>query len=87
MLKKILLPCIASLLFFSACKKDPEVLDAPPVSDFAPLEVGKYITYQLDSVRYIPFTLQQITISYEVKVICYSCIHNKLCLVADGNLL
>ena len=78
MLKKILLPCIASLLFFSACKKDPEVLDAPPVSDFAPLEVGKYITYQLDSVRYIPFTLQQITISYEAKFIVDAAITDNL---------
>ena len=67
MLKKILLPGIVALLIFSACKKETEVLNAPPVSDYAPLEVGKYIIYQLDSVRYIPFTLQQITNSYQVK--------------------
>lgn len=69
MLKKIVLPGIVAVLLFSACKKDPETLNTPPISDYVPLEVGKYITYQLDSFRYIPFTLQMITTSYQAKFI------------------
>jgi hypothetical protein len=69
MAKKFLLAAFIAVTVFSACKKDPEVLDVPPVNDYVPLEVGKYITYQLDSFRYIPFSLQGITISYQVKFI------------------
>jgi hypothetical protein len=69
MAKKILLPAFIAVILFSACKKDPETLGTAPISDYVPLEVGKYITYQLDSVRYIPFTLQQITIRYQAKFI------------------
>jgi len=67
MTKKIVLSGIIAVLFFSACKKETETLDIPKVSDYTPLTVGKYITYQLDSVRYIPFSLQEITITYQVK--------------------
>lgn len=69
MLKKIFFPAVFAAVALSACTKDPETLGTPPISEYVPLEVGKYITYQLDSVRYIPFTLQQITISYQVKYI------------------
>ena len=69
MTKRILLAAFIGATVFSSCKKDPEQISAPPVSDYIPLEVGKYITYKMDSVRYIPFTLQQITISYEAKYI------------------
>lgn len=67
MIKKILLSAIVALLFFSACKKEPETLQTATISEFAPLQVGKYITYQLDSFRYLPFSTQGITISYQVK--------------------
>ncbi len=69
MTKRILLAAFIAISVFSGCKKDPEDLGVAPISDYVPLEVGKYITYQLDSVRYIPFTLQQITISYQAKYI------------------
>src|SRR3954465_6720087 len=68
MLKNILLGAIVSALFFSACKKETQI-DTAALSDYAPLEVGKYITYQLDSFRYLPFTLQGVTISFQAKYI------------------
>ena len=69
MTKSILSVVVVAVVCLTSCKKDPEDLGLTPVSEYTPLEVGKYITYQLDSVRYIPFTLQQITISYQVKFI------------------
>ena len=78
MTKRILLAAFIAVTVFSACKKDPETLGTAPISDYVPLEVGKYITYQLDSVRYIPFTLQEITISYEAKFIVDAAITDNL---------
>ena len=52
MVKKILLAGIAATLFLSACKKQIEELKTPAISDYAPLEVGKYIIYKLDSTIY-----------------------------------
>lgn len=69
MTKRILTVVVAAVVCLSSCKKEVEDLGTAPVSDYTPLEVGKYITYQLDSVRYIPFTLQQITLRYQVKFI------------------
>lgn len=67
MVKKILFSGIVALLFFSACKKEAETLKPLTVGEYVPLEVGKYITYQLDSFRYLPFSMQGITITYQVK--------------------
>ena len=67
MVKKILLSGIIAALFFSACKKETEDLKTPTIEEYVPLQVGKYITYQLDSFRYLPFSTQGITISYQVK--------------------
>ncbi len=40
-----------SLLFLCSCKKNEEVI-TDPLSDYLPLEVGKEITYRLDSLDY-----------------------------------
>lgn len=52
MKKNILLAGIILAITFSACKKTNEVYKTDTISEFAPLEVGKYITYQLDSLIY-----------------------------------
>jgi hypothetical protein len=57
---------IAIAIAFISCKKTEEFTSAP-LSDYAPLEVGKYITYQLDSIAYLPFGTSSVTRSYEVK--------------------
>jgi hypothetical protein len=67
MIKRILLPAILAVLFFSSCKKETEEFKTPLISEYVPLQVGKYITYQLDSFRYLPFSTQGVTLSYQVK--------------------
>ncbi len=69
MTKRILSLVFLAAVFFSACKKSTETLNLTPVSEYSPLEVGKYITYQLDSFRYLPFSLQGVTISFQAKYI------------------
>jgi hypothetical protein len=60
----------ASLIIFSACKKTVEEYPAPPLSDYYPLTVGKYITYSLDStVYYENFGNTASIKSYQVKFV------------------
>lgn len=54
------------LLAISSCEKSEE-LQGTPISDYAPLLVGKYITYQLDSTIYTDFGVTREVHSYEVK--------------------
>jgi len=61
---------LASLIIFSACKKTVEEYPAPPLSDYFPLTVGKYITYSLDStVYYTNFGTTAAIKSYQVKLV------------------
>ena len=52
MKKNIFFAVIIVAILFSACKKTDEVFKTDTISDYAPLDVGKYITYQLDSLIY-----------------------------------
>jgi len=67
MIKKIVLAGVVAALLFSACKKETEEFQTAALSEYVPLEVGKYITYQLDSFRYLPFSMQSVVTSFEVK--------------------
>lgn len=59
-----------SVLFFSSCKKSTEQLDTAALSDYYPLSVGKYITYNLDSiVVYQNFGQTKTVNSYQVKLV------------------
>lgn len=59
---------IATLIVFSSCKKTTEEFVTPPLSDYYPLTVGKYITYSLDSVVfYTNFGVSASINSYQVK--------------------
>ncbi len=78
MLKKILLPPIVAVLLFSACGKKTEDFTLTPISEYAPMEVGKYITYQLDSFRYLPFLLTGVTISMQAKFMVDAAITDNL---------
>lgn len=61
---------LASLIVFTACKKTVEEYPAPPLSDYFPLTVGKYITYSLDStVYYANFGTVATVKSYQVKLV------------------
>ena len=66
-MKSLFISAVAALLFFSACKKQTDDFKVPDLSEYVPLQTGKYITYQLDSFRYLPFSVTGITINYQVK--------------------
>ena len=55
------------LVALVACKKQTEELITPPLESYSPLAVGKFITYQLDSFKYLPFSLNDVTITYQVR--------------------
>jgi hypothetical protein len=63
----LLLFTISIIISFSACKKSTEDFTTAALSDYAPLTVGKYITYQLDSLVFINFGTDSVVRSYQVK--------------------
>jgi hypothetical protein len=65
-MKKLLTICIC-LLFLFSCKKETETIPAIPFSDYSPLVVGKFITYNLDSLVYTNFGTVVAHRLYEVK--------------------
>lgn len=68
-MKRICLGILAfcTLGILSSCNKDPEVFETAAISDYSPLAVGKYITYQLDSLVYQNFGTAKTIVSYQVK--------------------
>ena len=67
MRKLFLLLIILSAVFFNACKKSTDTLAVASVSEYYPLQVGKYITYNLDSTIFINFGTAQAIVNYQVK--------------------
>ena len=63
--------------YFSSCKKT-ETINSPSIADYNPLQTGKYITYQLDSLVYLSFGTRDTTISYQVKYMTDSMITDNL---------
>lgn len=63
----ILLACLSSLMVLNACKKETEEFKTAAIEDYFPLAPGKFIIYQLDTFKYLPFSLKDTTISYQVK--------------------
>ncbi len=55
------------LVFFISCKKENDNFTSDSVTDYYSLQVGKYITYNLDSSLYINFGLKDTTVSYQVQ--------------------
>ena len=62
-----LLLLLLGILFFTSCKKESAQFETTPISDYAPLTVGKYITYNLDSLVYLSFGTVEAHKLYEVK--------------------
>lgn len=54
-------------LFFISCKKENANFTSESVNDYFPLQVGKYITYNLDSTLFIHFGQADTVISYQAK--------------------
>lgn len=57
----------AILIAFTACKKETGSFQSAPLSDYMPLEVGKYITYRLDSLLFVNFGQKDTIVSYHAK--------------------
>jgi hypothetical protein len=64
---KKLLSIVFCVIVFASCKKETEEIQIIPISDYAPLKVGKYITYSLDSLVYTNFGTVETHRFYEVK--------------------
>lgn len=58
---------IAFLALFASCKKKTASLDTASIHDYYPVEVGKFITYNLDSTVFINFGQKDTVIHYQVK--------------------
>jgi hypothetical protein len=67
MRKLFLLLILLTAVIFNACKKSTDTLAIASVSEYYPLQVGKYITYNLDSTIFINFGTAQAIVSYQVK--------------------
>ena len=63
----LLFTLLITIIILSACKKSTEVLDAVTVSEYYPLQVGKYITYNLDSTVFTNFGTVKEIHNYQVK--------------------
>jgi hypothetical protein len=74
----ILLSIVTVTAFYlSSCKKT-ESYSSPSIADYNPLQTGKYITYQLDSLIYLSFGTRDTTVSYQVKYLTDSLITDNL---------
>jgi hypothetical protein len=54
-------------LTFISCKKENYIYTSESVNDYYPLQVGKYITYDLDSTIYLAFGARDTVISYQAQ--------------------
>ena len=54
-------------ILFTACTKQNELYSTDSFSDYFPLQVGKYITYNLDSTVFINFGQKDTVVKYQVK--------------------
>jgi hypothetical protein len=64
-------------LLMASCNKSTTYPDIP-ISEYHPLETGKYIVYQLDSLVYLAFGTRDTVISYQVKYETDSLIQDNL---------
>ena len=77
-MKRIILFAFILALVLNACKKQTEDFAGALIEDYSPLIVGKFITYQLDTFKYLPFSLQDTTITYQVKNVIDALIDDNL---------
>jgi hypothetical protein len=65
--KKRISILVAATLFMAACNKKTANVNDEKIESYWPLQTGKYIVYQLDSLVYVNFGTRDTTISYQVK--------------------
>lgn len=64
---KTVLAALFCVMMFAACKKETAQVQVTPISDYAPLKAGKYITYFIDSLVYVNFGATEAHRFYEVR--------------------
>ncbi len=64
---KYLIGICSLVLLMASCKKEQEQFISGPVSDYFPLQVGKYITYNLDSTVFLAFGKTDSIIHYQAQ--------------------
>ncbi|MEO6328111.1 MAG: hypothetical protein ABIO55_04230 [Ginsengibacter sp.] len=68
MLKKIFPALILGIgILVSSCKKKLDDFTSPSLAEYYPLQLGKYITYQLDSTVFLAFGVRDTIIKYQVQ--------------------
>jgi hypothetical protein len=78
MRKAFFLTLTTVVLFLSACKKSNEDFKTASISDYYPLQIGKYITYNLDSTVFTNFGTVMAIHSYQVKHVVDALISDNL---------
>ena len=58
---------LLSLIVLYACNKQDASINTIQLTEYMPLQVGKYIHYRLDSMRFIDFGQRDTVISYDAK--------------------
>ncbi|MBA2250084.1 MAG: hypothetical protein H0W12_07810 [Chitinophagaceae bacterium] len=58
---------ITTILGLHSCKKQQDSFSSAALSDYYPLQVGKYITYKLDSTLFINFGQRDTVTTYQVQ--------------------
>lgn len=66
-MKKYVGAALLLITLLTACRKENQLFTTAPLSDYFPLQIGKYITYNLDSTVYINFGQKDTVIKYQVK--------------------
>ena len=61
------IPALILLFIFISCKKQTEVYSSEPISDYLPVEVGRYITYRIDSTVFTNQGRNEEVHKYQVK--------------------
>jgi hypothetical protein len=64
---KFLLSIIITIILFTSCGSRKAELELTSINDYAPLTVGKYITYSVDSLVFTNFGTTETHRFYEVK--------------------
>lgn len=58
---------IVIILIFGACQKESEIFKTEKIRDYYPLQVGKFITYKLDSTVYVNLSTVKEVHSYVIQ--------------------
>jgi hypothetical protein len=64
---KYFLLILGAAILLNSCKKRIDDFASAPLSDYFPLQVGKHITYDLDSTVFINFGQRDTVIKYQVQ--------------------